>query len=183
MNRRSILTWFTRLGVISLLFLAGCPAADGTADKTPVLGLASRALLGPAATAPTNNEILVSQVLKLINERRARIGLNELTLNPVLTQMAEKYSAQMIERNFFAHEDPDGQGPGERAYKEGYVFLSVGENLAAGQETAEQVVAEWMASAEHRDMILGTQWQQIGIGVRLGGEFNVYWVLEFGNPP
>ena len=177
---RSSLIWLA--GVCGLALLAGCPAADSAAVKTPVLGL-SKAVIGPSATTPTNNDILVNQVLKLVNERRARIGLNELTLNPVLTQMAEKYAADMIERGFFAHQNPDEQGPGERAYKEGYVFLSVGENLAAGQETAEQVVDEWMASPEHRDMILGTQWREVGIGVRIGGAFNVYWIIEFGNPP
>lgn len=171
------------VGLCGLLFLvAGCPAADGTTPKTPVLGLASRAV-GELAVPPTNNAFLVDQVLRLVNERRSRIGLNELTLNPVLTQMAEKYCEEMIEQGFFAHENPDGDGPGERAYKEGYVFVQVGENLAAGQETAEQVIAEWMASAEHREIILGMQWREIGIGVRIGGEYNVYWVLEFGNPP
>jgi uncharacterized protein YkwD len=180
---RSVAVWLARLGLCGVLLLAGCPAADGTAAKTPVLGLTARTMGSPSASVPTNNDVLIGQVLKLVNERRAGIGLNDLTLNPVLTQMAEKYATDMIEHGYFAHEDRNGQGPGERAYKEGYVFLSVGENLAAGQETAEQVVNEWMASPEHRDMILGTQWQEVGIGVRLGGEFNVYWAIEFGNPP
>lgn len=173
----------TQIGLCGLLFcLAGCPAADGTTPKTAVLGLTSRADDG-GAVAPTNNDVLVDQVLRLVNERRTRIGLNDLTLSPVLTQMAEAYGTEMIERSFFAHENPEGEGPGHRAIAAGYVFVQVGENLAAGQETAEQVVAEWMASAEHRDIILGMQWQEIGIGVRIGGEYNVYWVLEFGNPP
>ncbi|HOA73877.1 MAG TPA: CAP domain-containing protein [Phycisphaerae bacterium] len=170
---------------LPLLLLAGCPAADGTAPKTPVLGLTLKED-HPSGTAivPTNNDVLVEQVLRLINERRTRIGLNELTLNPVLTRVAEDYCVEMIEKGFFAHENPyTGEGPGERAYKADYVFVQVGENLAAGQETAEQVVSEWMASPEHREIILGIHWREIGIGVRLGGEYNVYWVLEFGNPP
>jgi uncharacterized protein YkwD len=167
---------------LQILLLTGCPAADGTPPKTPVLGLASRTLEG--SVSPANNDILVEQVLRLVNERRSRIGLSELTLNPVLARMAENYCTEMIEQGFFAHENPyTGDGPGERAYKAGYVFVQVGETLAAGQETAEQVVAEWMASAEHREIILGIHWREIGIGVRIGGEYNVYWVLEFGNPP
>jgi uncharacterized protein YkwD len=173
-----------QVGLCGLLFcLTGCPAADGNAPKTVVLGLTSRSA-GEPAIPPANNDVLKEQVLRLVNERRTRIGLNELALNPVLTKMAEDYCSEMIEQSFFAHENPDtGDGPGERAYKAGYVFLQVGENLAAGQETAEQVVAEWMASPEHREIILGMQWREVGIGVRIGGEYNVYWVLEFGNPP
>jgi uncharacterized protein YkwD len=174
----------THLGLCGLLVLTGCPAADATASKTPVLGLTSRAADETAASIPSNNEVLVAQVLKLINERRSAIGLPEVALDPVLTSMAEAYATEMIEKGFFAHENPtNDDGPGERAYKAGYVFLEIGENLAAGQETAEQVVSEWMASPEHRDMILGMQWREVGIGVRLGGQYDVYWVLEFGNPP
>lgn len=182
--KRSLVS-LAQLGICgSLFFLTGCPAADGTTPKTPVLGLTSRTSSASAAVSPTNKDVLVDQVLQLINERRTRIGLNELTLNPVLTKMAEDYCSEMIEQDFFAHENPfTGDGPGERAYKAGYVFVQVGENLAAGQETAEQVVSEWMNSAEHREIILGMQWRELGIGVRIGGEYNVYWVLEFGNPP
>lgn len=177
----------TRLSLcgLALALLTGCPAADGTAaPKTPVLGLAARTIGEPVASVPHNNDALVEQVLRLVNERRTRIGLNELALNPVLTRMAEDYCVEMIERGFFSHENPyTGEGPGERAYKADYVFVQVGENLAAGQETAEQVVTEWMASPEHREIILGIHWRELGVGVRIGGEYNVYWVLEFGNPP
>lgn len=167
---------------LQVLLLTGCPAADGTPAKTPVLGLSARST-EPGAIAPVNNDVVVEQVLRLVNERRSRIGLDELTPNPVLSRMAEDYCTEMIEQGFFAHENPSGDGPGERAYKAGYVFVQVGETLAAGQETAEQVVAEWMASDEHREIILGVYWREIGAGVRIGGEYNVYWVLEFGNPP
>ncbi len=172
------------LALVGLLALTGCPAADSTTgSKTPVLGLTAHAATGSFAQAPLNNQALVNQVLALVNDRRTRIGLPEVTLNPVLTRMAEDYCREMIENDFFEHSSPSGEGPGERAYKAGYVFLAIGENLAAGQETAEQVVEEWMHSPEHREIILGTQWREIGIGVRIGGEHDIYWVLEFGNPP
>ncbi|MBI4578050.1 MAG: CAP domain-containing protein [Planctomycetes bacterium] len=174
----------TYVGLLGALLLGGCPAADSTAAKTPVLGITARATGVQTATVPSNNDILVAQVLKLVNDRRTWIGLNELTLNPVLSKMAEAYASDMIERDFFAHQNPnDPEDPGDRAIKAGYVFIEIGENLAAGQETAEQVVSEWMASPEHRDIILGPQWREMGVGIRIGGEYNVYWVLEFGNPP
>ena len=50
-------------------------------------------------------------------------------------------------------------------------------------KVAEQVMAEWMSSAEgHSEIILGHQWHEIGISVRTGGRYGVYWVQEFGNP-
>lgn len=179
------LACLAQLALGGSLFLAGCPAADGTGAKTPVMGLNARSALGPAvAEVPRNNEELVAQVLHLVNERRAAIGLREVTLNPVLSRIAEEYCETMIEEGFFGHQDPISlETAYERAIRHGYLFLAVGENLAAGQESAEQVFDEWMASPEHREIILDVQWREIGIGVRLGGEHGVYWALEFGNPP
>ena len=58
----------------------------------------------------------------------------------------------------------------------------IGENLAAGQETAADVMRVWMESPTHRDNILEPSFKDIGIAVRsLGGE-TLYWVVEFGDP-
>ncbi len=41
-----------------------------------------------------------------------------------------------------------------------------------------------MKSTEgHRENVLSPQWKEIGIAVRVGGEYGVYWVQEYGNPP
>jgi uncharacterized protein YkwD len=131
-----------------------------------------------------NADALAAEVLNLVNVERASRGLNTLTLNPVLTTVAEDYCCEMIEGGFFSHDNPiTGEGPGDRPIKAGYVFLAVGENLAAGQQTAQQVMIDWMSSPGHRENILGIQWQEVGIGVRTGGEFGIYWVQVFGNPP
>lgn len=90
----------------------------------------------------------------------------------------------MIDGEFFAHTNPmTGEGPGERAVRAGYSFVSLGENLAAGQRTAEKALDDWMnSSTGHRENILHPMWTEIGVAVRLGGEHGVYWVQEFGDP-
>ena len=40
----------------------------------------------------------------------------------------------------------------------------------------------WMESPSHRDIILDPSWREVGIAVRTGGEYAVYWVQEFGDP-
>jgi len=171
----------------ALVTLTGCPGAGDAAPvgKTIVAGIPAKTTGDQnTCSVPANNDVVISEVLRLINEERASWGLQPVQLDPVLTQIAEDYCCEMIEQGFFAHENPvTGERHGDRAYKAGYTFLAMGENLAAGQETAEQVVAEWMASPDHKDIILGIQWRSIGIGVRTGGEFGVYWVLDFSNPP
>lgn len=136
-------------------------------------------------TSPPNIDALKQQLLKLVNQERAGRGLGEVRLNPSLNKMAEEYCCDMIRGGFFGHENPrTGEGPGQRAINAGYIYLAIGENLAGGQTSPEQVMAEWMRSTQgHRENILASQWQEAGIGVRTGGEYGVYWTLELGNPP
>lgn len=170
---------------IGSVFLAGCPSASDFGSGTQVAGLGTNTeALPEGGYTPSNADVLVARMLELVNNERTSRGLHPLTLNPILSQMADDYAKEMIACGFFSHLSPTGEGPGQRAVSAGYVFLAVGENLAVGQTTPEQAMADWMKSTEgHRENILSPQWKEIGIAVRLGGEYGVYWVQEFGNPP
>ena len=177
-----------RLGLCGLLLvLAGCPGAGPPGDATPIASVLVQNIQGESTvcSTPDNEEELRARVFDLVNRERTSRALDGLRSDPALNMMAEDFCCEMIEGGFFAHENPyTGEGPGQRAINAGYIYLAVGENLAAGQTSPEQVVAEWMRSTEgHRENILATQWREIGIGVRTGGQHGVYWVLEFGNPP
>ena len=87
----------------------------------------------------------------------------------------------MIDGGFFGHVDPaDDSTVAERAADFGYAFLKIGENLAAGQRSAEEVVAEWMKSPKHRENMLDPAFVEIGIAVKDGGQYGRYWVQELG---
>jgi len=132
---------------------------------------------------PEDEGQLADQVLQLINLERAEADLAPVVLNPVLTKVATDFACRMIDHQFFLHQDPDtGAGPGDRAREAEYQFYAVGENLAAGQATAAEVMDVWMESPAHRDIILDGRWQEVGIAVRFGGEYSIYWVQEFGDP-
>jgi uncharacterized protein YkwD len=166
------------LGLAAVLLTAGCPAADSGGIIKPGTNL-------KGAATPEHADTAADQIVNLINAARAGNNLKPLKKSSVLTKLAEDYAVRMIERGFFSHMDPDtGYGPGQRALHAGYLFLSVGENLAAGQTSPEVVMDDWMASTEgHRENILSKQWNEVGVAVRTGGEYGVYWVLEFGNTP
>ena len=170
---------------LSAALLAGC--ADTAATQTLALNTNSFAGIGDGGNecsqAP-DAEAMVLRVIELVNEERAKIGMPPLSENDTLRQVAEDYACRMIEEDFFAHYTPEGDGPGERAVRGGYVFMKLGENLAAGQTSAEQVMGEWMSSDQgHRENILSPDWREIGMAVRTGGEHGTYWVQEFGDPP
>jgi uncharacterized protein YkwD len=41
---------------------------------------------------------------------------------------------------------------------------------------------DWMNSPGHRENILKPDFEEIGIGIRSGGDYGMYWVQEFGQP-
>jgi uncharacterized protein YkwD len=168
-----------------VVFLTGCPTASESDAPGNIAGIIVEGIeAGGECRVPANADDLVGRVIELVNRERAAQGLAAVAVNPVLTRMADDYACELIEDHFFAHISPSGRGPAQRAIEAGYVFLAVGENLAGGQASPEQVMHEWLTSPQgHRENILQSQWKEIGISVRTGGDFGVYWVQVFGNPP
>jgi uncharacterized protein YkwD len=132
---------------------------------------------------PDDAERMADQVLQLVNLERADAGLPPVIANPDLQKIADDYACRMIDEDFFGHVDPEtGDGLSDRAAEGKYAYYAVGENLAAGQETAAEAMRVWMESPAHRDIILDEKWTEVGVSVRMGGEFFIYWVQEFGAP-
>jgi uncharacterized protein YkwD len=124
-----------------------------------------------------------AEVLALVNHERALRGLAALQWNGTLAAQAEQYACEMIYYDFFDHVNPvTGSELPDRSAEFGYVYSAIGENLAAGQQSPVQVVRAWMDSAGHRANILNEYFTEIGVGVRTGGQYGIYWVQEFGRP-
>ena len=123
-----------------------------------------------------------AEVVTATNAERARHRLGLLALDPQLARAAQQHSDDMVRREFFAHENPDGAQVWDRAGTAGYRYSRVAENIAAGQRTADEVVRGWMESPGHRANILDDELTQIGVGHALGGSYGVYWTQVFGTP-
>ncbi|UCD30074.1 MAG: CAP domain-containing protein [Planctomycetota bacterium] len=176
-----------QFALCGMLFLAGCTGTVDLGDSSAVAGLMVDGVQTGTSTCnlPSNKDMVVSRLVELINRERTSRGLHTLTLDSVLNEVADAYCCEMIGNDYFDHINPfTHEGPGERAIHGGYLFVAIGENLAGGQHTPEQVVIDWMNSTKgHRENILAAQWEELGVGVRTGGDYGVYWVVEFGNPP
>ncbi len=119
------------------------------------------------------------QVLELVNEERKKQNITPLEWNDDLANLARAHSEDMVERNFFAHVNPDGQDPFERMKIYGIDYYYAAENIASGQMTAKAVVNSWMASEGHRDNILNPNLTELGVGTARGGELGFYWTQCF----
>lgn len=123
----------------------------------------------------------VERVLELVNEERAKEGAKPLALDQDLCAVAKMHSEDMIARDFFSHENPDGASPFDRMTAYGIRFTAAAENIAAGQTTPEQVMDSWMNSPGHRTNILNNAYGKIGIGFAMGGSYGIYWTQCFTN--
>jgi uncharacterized protein YkwD len=119
-----------------------------------------------------------AEVLKLVNEERAKVGCSALTASPSLAKLAGAFSDDMAARDFFDHTDPDGRTPWDRAATAGIANLG-GENIARGQADAAAVMDAWMNSPGHRANILNCDFKTLGVGVHLGPG-GPWWTQDFG---
>ncbi|MBX7165120.1 MAG: DUF4214 domain-containing protein [Pirellulales bacterium] len=93
----------------------------------------------------------------------------------ILSNVARAHSADMLARNYFAHVNPEGQGPGERATAAGYAYQYLGENLAWGNygtTPSDQVVDNLhgglIRSPHHREALFFPNFEEIGVGLVAG---------------
>lgn len=96
------------------------------------------------------------EVVDLVNQERAKEGLQPLTMDAELIEAAMQRSAEILVH--FAHVRPDGSSCFSISDK------AFGENIAYGYGTPEQVVRGWMNSEGHRANIMNSGYTTIGVG-------------------
>jgi len=131
----------------------------------------------PHASAEDND--FEARVLDLVNAERAKYGLAPVRYNDALDSAAEKHATHMAGVGRMAHDGIGDGDPGSRVRAEGFGD-AWGENVAAGQTSPEQVVAEWMASPGHRRNILDPNYRQLGVAYTAAANGRTYWAQEFG---
>lgn len=158
------------------------PTQEPTATpaQTPSAEPTAEPLATPSpTTAPAGERAMEQEVLKLVNQARAENGLNPLSWADDLADIARAHSADMIERGFFSHTNPDGQSPFDRIKSNGISYRAAAENIAYGQPDAEAVMNSWMNSAGHRANILNENLKEIGMGAVKDSNGTVYWTQVF----
>ncbi len=102
--------------------------------------------------------------------------------NAQLAEASERHSIDMSENDFFSHTGSDNSSVANRVDATEYQWSSVGENLAAGQNTVNAAIEGWLSSPGHCRNIMDTSYQETGIACRenQNTEFSTYWTNVFG---
>lgn len=152
-------------------------------------GVSSGGATVPSTSTPgsTPGSDFVAQVLNLTNSFRQQNGLQPLSYSDRLSVAAQTYSQSMATQDFFAHAGLDGSTPQIRGTSAGYKG-GIGENIAAGYATPNDVVQAWINSPGHRANLLNPSYRDIGIGYyNLPNDpgnlnYQYYWTQDFGIP-
>lgn len=133
------------------------------------------------------------QVLEKVNVARATerycggryfAAAGPLRWSDALAAAALKHSRDMMRRGYFAHEGRDGRSVADRVQAEGYRWRRVGENIAAGQGSAESVVQGWLSSPGHCANIMNGDFSEMGVAYahEQNSEAGIYWTQVFARP-
>jgi uncharacterized protein YkwD len=123
-----------------------------------------------ANDAPGSTDVAAAEhaTLCLLNEYRVSRGAAPLILDLRLGRAARAHAEDMVARGYFAHDTPEGLGPGERAAKQGFPS-GVGENIAYSSDvTPQSMFEQWRTSPGHDRNMLDRSYNVVGIGFALG---------------
>ncbi|MBU0668346.1 S-layer homology domain-containing protein [Patescibacteria group bacterium] len=120
-----------------------------------------------------------TKMLNLINEERKAVGLPAVSIDDKLNTLAQNHSQDMMDRDFFAHVNPDGKTPEARRL-EANIPMPVGENLAISP-TVLYAHKGLMQSGIHRNNILDPKWTKVGIGIAINSSGSLLVTQEFSS--
>jgi uncharacterized protein YkwD len=133
-----------------------------------------------------------ARVLALVNGARAeprRCGrvrfpaAPPLALSTLLSEAASRQAQDMALQGSLDHRGSDGSQPAERVSRAGYRWRATGENIAAGQSSADAAVSAWLGSPEHCANIMSPRFTEMGVAFALSArEPAIYWAQVFGAP-
>ena len=145
-------------------------------------GALAGAFAAPAGAATLDS--FESDLHRVVNEFRASKGLPTLQISDTLTFSAKWMAQDMAVYSYFSHTSLDGRSPTQRMGDAGYPASATwtGENLAAGQTSARDVLNGWINSPGHHAVLVNASYRAIGIGraYNAGSQYRTYWAANFG---
>jgi uncharacterized protein YkwD len=163
-----------------VLTMAGC----GSTESAPTQSACGQV---DATAADLGMERTRQVTFCLLNEQRAKQGIAALRYDARLEAASQAHSDDMVRRDFFEHDTPDGVEPYQRMLAAGYAATNAftGENIARGEgpeSSPAEILDAWMDSPPHREAILHPQYSEVGVGVAYGAKAAMY-TTDFGGPP
>ncbi|HSK52923.1 MAG TPA: CAP domain-containing protein [Clostridia bacterium] len=178
---------------------AVAPRIAGPRRSTVAFALAVAATVAGLLVTPTaalawdagaESSTSEAALTALTNESRVSAGLPPLRVDPELVALARWRSEDMVVRDYFSHRiPPHGSRVFDRLQAQGYCFEVAGENIGwlSGDDgdAAAAIQGMFLDSETHRDVIMGSAWDVVGVGSYRRADGRRYWTVLFADacPP
>lgn len=176
--------------VAVLMLLASCGGGGGDAGDDAAAD--PPAALSGVAPVPEQASCAIpdfaATALAAVNQRRAAgatcgsrghfAAAAPLRWSPQLAMASAAHSTDMATLNYFSHTSGDGRSMSDRVNATGYLWASLGENIAAGYSGIDSVVEGWMRSDGHCANIMSPDFDEMGLACVLGAtgsRYGQYW--------
>ncbi|CAM3885043.1 CAP-associated domain-containing protein [Alkalicoccus chagannorensis] len=115
----------------------------------------------------------------LVNADRVEHGYEPLSYNEQVASVSYNHSRDMSERGYFSHDSPEGLDPFDRMEEAGLQYSRAGENIASGQSSPIIAQQGLMNSYGHRENLLTSEYEEVGIGTAFDAENRPYYTQKF----
>jgi len=156
-------------------------------------GIATALCLGVLASAARSEGVCPAdlepqQLLQAVNAVRAQArvcgarswpAVPALQWDERLASSAQLFAQELAQRDSLSHEGKAARSLRERLRASAYSARMAGENLAAGLETLQDTVDQWLSSPGHCENLMQADFADMGLACASGpGRYQTYWVLH-----
>lgn len=129
------------------------------------------------------NNVNIKKIIEITNAERAKQGADPITLDEGLTAAAMVRAREITQS--FSHTRPNNTQYYTLLDKYNIKWFSVGENIAAGNQTAEATMNQWINSTGHYENMTDKSYTKLGVGCIYvpNSTYGYYWVQLFAFTP
>jgi uncharacterized protein YkwD len=142
-------------------------------------------LLVAAITQPAKNakppDPIAAALLAAHNRVREGAEHAPFKLSEKLSEAAAAHAKDMAEHSTLDHTGSDKSTVSDRVKRTAYPYILVGENIAFGQKTVDEVMETWIESPSHRENIIA-DFTEMGAARAKDDHGVYYWCVTLGKP-
>ena len=122
-----------------------------------------------------NNVILEQEVLAVVNEHRASLGLNQLEFSEIAYKYANKHTDYMISKGSLSHDNFSARAS---SINSEITVKMVAENVAKEYNTAMEAFEGWYQSNSHKKTMEG-EFSHTAVSVKMNAQGDYYYTQLF----
>lgn len=171
---------------VLLLIPTGLIIAFVITGMAAFLLLKDRTFVTVQATQQNKLSIDTVAIHEKVNAFRSVEGLNKLVLNQKLSNAALARCNDMVAKGYFGHVSPDGVNPAQAIGPAMPEATSLGENIAQGYTSPDELVEAWIKSPDHKVNLENRNYTDEGIAycdLTRNGTPTIYIVEDFAVIP